>query len=230
LYAALVLILAGMLFLPAIAFAQSQQYVIVKSERNEMFAFPFSAANRERSSPLVYTYDEPKGPTWIVSVTNNLTYVPDDNSKTIIRLQEPAPSEKFIEIAMHGGEAMKFWIAVNIPGTGYAQLYSKNSSGWSTESAIVISHVSTSGLSVTDGKRIILDRFDLDGFTVGSIAVYGRDDADSPANTLAGNISFDILFGNFEESPLYLVPAVVTAGVGGIIAVLLVIKKRKPSD
>lgn len=228
-YSALALLTAALLFLPVIAFAQSQ-YVIVKSERNELFAFPFSAANRERGSPLVYTYDVPKGPTWIVSLTNNLTYVPDDDSKTVIRLNEPAPSEKFIEIAMHGGEAMKFWIAVNIPGTGYAQLYSKESSGWSTESAIVISHVSTSGLSVTDGKRIILDRFDLDGFTVGSIAVYGKDDASSPTNAVAGNISFDILYGNFQESPLYLVPALVTVGVGGIIAALLVVKKRKPSD
>lgn len=223
-------LLIAMLFLPSVAFAQNQQYEIIRSERNEMFAFPYSAANRDSESPLVYSYDVPKGPTWIMSLTNNLTYVADDNSKMVVRLQEPAPSEKFIEIAMYGGEAMKFWIAVNIPGTGYAQLYSKDSSGWSTESSIVISHVSTSGLSVTDGKRIILDRFDLDGFTVGSVAVYGKDEAGDPVNAVRGNVTFDIIFGNFEESPLYLVPALVTAGIGGIIATLLVVKKRKPSD
>jgi hypothetical protein len=219
-----------MLVLPTQVFAQNSQYEIVKSERNEVFAFPHTASNQDIDSPLVYTYDVPKGPTWIITLTNNLTYVADDNSKTIIRIQEPQPSEKFIEIAMYGGEAMKFWIAANIPGTGYARLYSKNSSGWSTESPIVISHVSTSGLSVTDGKRIILDRFDLDGFTVGSVAVYGKDEATSPINAVRGNITFDILFGNFQESPLYLVPALVTAGIGGIIATLLVVKKRKPSD
>ena len=229
-YAGLVPILIIVLLLPMQVFAQNDQYEIIKSERNEVFAFPYSAANRDVDFPLVYNYDVPKGPTWIVSLANNLTYVADDNSKTIIRIQEPEPSEKFIEIAMYGGEAMKFCIAVNIPGTGYARLYSKNSSGWSTESAIVISHVSTSGLSVTDGKRIILDRFDLDGFTVGSIAVYGKDEATSPINTVGGNITFEILFGNIQESPLYLVPALVTAGVGGIIATLLVVKKRKPSD
>jgi hypothetical protein len=219
-----------MLVLPTQVFAQNSQYEIVKSERNEVFAFPHTASNQDIDSPLVYTYDVPKGPTWIITLTNNLTYVADDNSKTIIRIQEPQPSEKFIEIAMYGGEAMKFWIAANIPGTGYARLYSKNSSGWSTESPIVISHVSTSGLSVTDGKRIILDRFDLDGFIVGSVAVYGKDEATSPINAVRGNITFDILFGNFQESPLYLVPALVTAGIGGIIATLLVVKKRKPSD
>jgi hypothetical protein len=83
---------------------------------------------------------------------------------------------------------------------------------------------------VTDGKRIILDRFDLDGFTVGSVSVYGKDEAASPINAVSGNITFDILFGNFQDSPLYLVPAIVTAGIGGIIATLLVVKKRKPSD
>jgi hypothetical protein len=202
----------------------------VKSERNEVFAFPYSASNQDVDSPLVYNYEVPKGPTWIITLVNNLTYVEDDNSKTIVRIQEPEPSEKFIELAMYGGENMKFWIAVNIPGTGYARLYSKNSSGWSTDSPIVISHVSTSGLSVTDGKRIILDRFDLDGFTVGSVAVYGKDEATSPINAVRGNITFDLLFGNFQDSPLYLVPALVTVGIGGIIAALLVVKKRKPSD
>jgi hypothetical protein len=219
-----------MLFLPSIALAQNDQYEIVKAERNEIFALPFSAANRDIDSPLVYIYDAPKGPTWIVTLTNNLTYVADDDSKAIIRIQEPQPSEKYIDIAMYGGESMKFWIAANIPGTGYARLYSKNSSGWSSESPIVISHVSTSGLSVTDGKRIILDRFNLNGFTVGSIAVYGKDEATSPPNAVQGNLTFDILFGNFEESPLYLVPALVTAGIGGIIVTLLLVKKRKASD
>lgn len=230
LYAVLVAVLFVMLLLPAQVFAQNEQYEIIKSDRNELFAFPYTASNQDYDSPLVYTYEVPKGPTWILSVVNNLTYVPDDNSKTIIRIQEPAPSEKFIDVAMYGGEAMKFWIAVNMPGTGYARLYAKNSSGWSTESPIVISHVSTSGLSVTDGKRIILDRFDLDGFNVGSVSVYGKDEAASPINAVSGNITFDILFGNFQDSPLYLVPAIVTAGIGGIIATLLVVKKRKPSD
>jgi len=230
LYSAIVPIVIVMLFLPSVAFAQEKQYQTISSERNEVFSFPFSASNSEVDSPLVYNYDVPKGPTWILTINNNLTYVADDDAKTVVRLREPAPSEKYIDIAMYGGEAMKFWIAVNIPGTGYAKLYSKDSAGWSPESAITVSHVSTAGLSVTDGKRIILDRFDLDGFTVGSIAVYGKDEATSPENAVGGNISFEILFGNIEDSPLYLVPAIVTAGVGGILATLLIVKKRKPSD
>jgi hypothetical protein len=46
----------------------------------------------------------------------------------------------------------------------------------------------------------------------------------------AGDVTFEILFGSFKESPLYILPAVVMIGVGGLVAGLLVLKKRKPSD
>ena len=219
-----------MLLLPGLAFAQSQEYQLVKSDNSETFAFPYSAANQDIDSPLTYTYEAPRGPSWIFTISNDLTYMQDNNSKIVIRLQEPAPSEKYIEVAMYGGDAMKFWVAVNMPEAGYARLYSQEVTGWSRDNPISLSHVSTSGLSVTDGKRIILDRFDLDGFTVGSVSVYGKDETTSPANAIQGNITFDILFGSFEESPLYLIPAVVMAGVGGLVISLLLFKKRKPSD
>ena len=227
--ASISLVLA-LLFSPIIALAQSQEAELVKTDRTETFVFPYSAANRDLDDPLIYNYDSPKGPSWILSIANSLTYAADENAKTIIRINEPAPSEKFIEIAMYGGDAMKFWIAVNLPGTGYARLYSNDINGWSTENAISVSHAATAGLSITDGKRIIIDRFDMDGFTVGSVSVYGKDETTSPVNAYAGDIRFDILFGSFEDSPLYLIPAIATGGIGGIIAILLIVKKRKPSD
>jgi hypothetical protein len=222
----------SLLFLlsPVMALAQSQEYQLIKTDRTESFAFPYSAANRDFDNPVVYNYDSPKGPSWILSIANSLEYAPDDNAKTVIRIEEPAPSEKFIEVAMYGGDAMKYWVAVNIPGTGYSRLYSNDVNGWSTESAISISHSASAGLSVTDGKRIVIDRFDTDGFTVGSVSVYGKDEATSPVNAQAGDIRFDILFGSFEDSPLYFIPAIATGGVGGIIAILLIVKRRKPSD
>lgn len=215
---------------PAMALAQSQEYQLVKTDRSETFALPYTAANRDLDNPIVYEYDSPKGPSWILTIANNLTYASDDNAKTVIRIHEAAPSEKFIELAMYGGDAMKYWVAVNIPGTGYSRLYSSDTNGWSTESAISISHAASAGLSITDGKRIVIDRFDMDGFTVGSVSVYGKDETTSPVNTHAGEIRFDILFGSFEDSPLYLIPAIATGSVGGIIAILLIVKRRKPSD
>lgn len=224
----LVLILVSILFLPAVALAQETEYQVVKSDRSESFVLPYTTSNRNDDNPLIYTFEEAKQPSWILAIRNNLSYVSSNDSKTIIKIQEPAPSEKYIEIAIFGGESRMYWVAVNTPETGYAQMYIKKENGWSDENPISVSHGENQGLTVTDGKRIVIDRLDLNGFAVGSIAVYGNDHEKTTANAYAGDISFEILYGSFEQSSLYYVPLGVTLGVGGLIVGLLMFKKRKP--
>jgi hypothetical protein len=211
------------------AFGQ-QEYQIVKSDSSESFALPYTAGNRDIDDPLVYTYDVPKGPSWIMTINNSMSYVARDEAKTIVKIQEPAPSEKYIEIAMYGGESRRYWVAVNTPEVGYARMYDNNENGWLTDGPISVTYGENTGLTVTNGKRIVVDRLDLNGFSVGSIAVYGKDEQVSLANVYAGDMTFEILFGSFKESPLYILPAVVMIGVGSLVAGLLVLKKRKPSD
>lgn len=222
----LAVIAAFLLFTPALAFAQ--EYDVIKSERSESFRLPYIASNQDNDSPLIYTFDEPKQPSWILLIQNNMSYVPGNDSKTVIRIQEPAPSEKYIEIVTFGGESKRYWVAVNTPEAGYARMYDNREGGWTTEGPISVTHGENTGLTVTNGKRIVLDRLNLDGFAVGSIAVYGSDGETPMANAYAGNIRFEILFGSFNESPVYYVPIGVTLGVGGVIAALLIFKKRKP--
>jgi hypothetical protein len=225
----LLAIIAASMVLPALAYAQEPDYNVIKSQRSESFVFPYTASNRDFDNALVYTYDVPKAPSWILSIRNNMSYVAGENAKTVVRIQEPAPSEKYVELVMYGGESRKYWIAVNTAETGYARMYSQPVNGWSTEGPITVTHNENSGLTVSDGKRIVLDRLDVEGFSVGSIMVYGKDEAGSLANTYAGDISFEIAFGSFSESPVFFVPAAVTVGVGGLIGALLIFKKRKPS-
>ncbi|HKZ61823.1 MAG TPA: hypothetical protein VJZ68_05335 [Nitrososphaera sp.] len=224
----LVVIAVPLLFLPALALAQEQDYKVIKSDRSESFVLPYTASNQDYDSPLVYTFDDPKQPSWILLIQNNMSYVPSNDSKTIIKIQEPAPSDKYIEIVTFGGESKRYWVAVNTPETGYVRMYDNRENGWTTEGPISVTHGENTGLTVTNGKRIVLDRLNLDGFAVGSIAVYGNDGETSVANAYAGDISFEILFGSFSESPIYYVPLGVTLGVGGIIIGLLIFKKRKP--
>lgn len=223
----LVVIAVSILFLPALALAQEQDYQVIKSDRNESFVLPYTASNQDDDSPLVYTFDDPKQPSWILLIRNNMSYVPSNDSKTTIKIQEPAPSEKYIEIVMFGGESKRYWVAVNTPEAGYGRMYDNRENGWTTEGPISVTHGENTGLTVTNGKRIVLDRLNLDGFAVGSIAVSGNDGETSVANAYAGDISFEILFGSFNESPVYYVPLGVTLGVGGIIIGLLIFKKRK---
>src|SRR2546422_726893 len=87
----LLLICASILFIPVVALAQEQDYQVVKSDKSESFVLPYTASNQDKDSPLVYTFETPKQPSWILSIQNNLSYAPSDDSKTIIRINEPAP-------------------------------------------------------------------------------------------------------------------------------------------
>jgi hypothetical protein len=221
---------------PTLSFAQGQQqgtlqheYQVVKTKNNERFVLPFTAANTERKNPVVYAYDKPKITNWILTIQNNLSYAIRQDAKAIVLLKEPPPSEKFIEIAMFSDVSKKFWAAINTHDAGYIRVYERNTDGWSRDQPIIIAHANNQGLSITNGKRIIVDRLSVNGFNLGSIAVYGKDDPEAPINTYAGNISFDVAFGELTNSPIYYLPLGMLLGVGGTVVAFLVVKKRDKS-
>jgi hypothetical protein len=90
----------------------------------------------------------------------------------------------------------------------------------------MVGHANNQGLTVTNGKRIVIDRLSLDGFNLGSIAVYGKDEPNSPINTLDGYLSFDLLYGDPRDSPLYFLPIIMLIIVGAVVFLLLKFKKR----
>jgi hypothetical protein len=226
------------IFTPLLSSSQNQQqqsnppqnkYQIIKTKNSEQFVLPYTVSNDDRKNPMIYTYDESKSENWILTTLNNLSYAIRPDAKTIVKLQESAPSEKFIEIAMFGDVSKKFWVAVNTNETGYMKLYDESGiNGWSKEQPIIIAHGNNQGLTVTNGKRIVIDKLSLDGFTLGSIVVYGKDNSDSPLNTYGGDLSFNVIYGNPAESPLYYLPVGMLIGVGGLVIGLVIFKKRKP--
>lgn len=198
---------------------------VTKSKSHEGFVVPFSASNTDRKNPVIHTFEIPKDVSWILRIENNMTYNNSSEAKTIIKLMENKPSEKFIELAMFE-QNEKFWVAVNTNESGYIRVHERDTDGWSRDEPIMVGHANNQGLTITNGKRIVIDRLSLDGFSLGSIAIYGKDDTDSPINTLDGYLSFDLLYGNPRDSPLYFLPIVMLVLVGGIIFYLLKIKKR----
>jgi hypothetical protein len=228
------LLLIAMIFVPASTFSQGQQvnplqiqYHVIKTKNSERFDLPFMASNNDRIHPTIYFYDKPKATNWILTIQNNMSYAVRKDAKTIVKLQEPAPSEKFIEIAMFGDVSKKFWAAVNTHDSGYVRIYERDIDGWSRDQPIIVAHANNQGLTITNGKRIIVDRLSINGFTIGSIAVYGKDDPISPLNTYEGDISFDVVYGDPANSPIYYLPLGMLVGVGGLVTGLLVFKKRK---
>lgn len=206
--------------------AQSIVHDVIKSKNSERFIVDYNASNTFRGQPVVYEFSQPIPTNWQFTIQNNLSYSDSLDAKTIIKIQEPAPSEKFIELAMFSEKTGKFWVAINTNESGYIRVYERDQDGWSRDQPVFVAHANNQGLTITNGKRIIVDKLSVNDFIVGSVSIYGKDELTSPDNSDSGTISFDILFGNPADSPLYFVPLIVIIAMGIIILVLLIRKKR----
>src|SRR6478672_11532353 len=206
--------------------SQSSVHDIVKTKNSERFLVDYDASNKNRREPLVYNFSKPIPTNWQMTIQNNLSYTDIENAKTVVKIQEPSPSDKFIELAMFSDRTGKFWVAINTNESGYIRIYERDSDGWSRDQPIFVAHANNQGLTITNGKRIIIDRLSINDFVVGSISVYGKDRPEDPSNAIGGKISFSIIFGDPANSPLYYLPLAVSIIMGGIVVTLLVKKKR----
>jgi hypothetical protein len=241
LYFVISFLIVSMILVSELPFVLSQQqqqlvnppqgeYKVIKTKNSEQFVFPYSSSNSDRKNPLVYAFDTPKVTNWILTIQNNMSYSDMQNAKTIVKLQEPTPSEKFIEIAMFGDASKKFWVAVNTKESGYIRVYEHDTDGWSRDQPVIVAHANNQGLTITNGQRIIVDKLSINDFTLASIAVYGKEEPNSAVNTYAGDISFNVIYGSPSNSPVYYLPLAMIVGIGGLIVGLLVFKKRKTSS
>jgi len=222
-------IIAFVLFLifPVVSISgQNSIHDVIKTKNSERFVVGYDASNTYRRQPLVYDFSKPIPTNWQLTIQNNLTYSNSENAKTVIKIQEPAPSEKFIELAMFSDKTGKFWAAINTHESGYIRVYEREKDGWSRDQPIFVAHANNQGLTITNGKRIIIDKLSVNDFVVGSVSIYGKDELTDPDNSNGGTISFDILFGNPAESPLYYLPLITMIAIGSIVLVLIIRKKR----
>jgi hypothetical protein len=199
---------------------------VLTTKNNEVFTLSYSASNADRKTPVLYSFSRAIPGNWQLIIQNNLSYYQSDDAKTIIRLYEPTPSEKFIELGMFGGPSARFWAAVNTRDSGYIRVYERDKDGWSREEPIFVAHANNQGLTITNGKRIIIDKLSVDDFSVSSISVHGKDKPQDPPSTYAGDLTFSIIFGNPADSPLYFLPLIMIVLVGGTLIFLLFKKKR----
>lgn len=209
--------------------ASQSKLDIIKTNRSVRFVFPYTASNNDRTDPAIYSFAKPIPESWIINIDNSLAYASRPDAKTVIKLEEPSPSDKFIEIAMYGDVASKrFWAAVNTMEAGYIRIYDKQGvDGWSATQPITVGYDSNQGLSIYSGTKVLVDRLSVNGFTLSSIAIYGKDESTSPLNVYAGNIFFEVLWGKPADSPIYYLPLAMLVGVGGVLVGLLVFKKRE---
>jgi hypothetical protein len=223
----------SIIYYPGLSFSQSSEdspkLQVLKKGNDERITFPYNASNHDRKNPSQYILNEPIPNNWNVFINNTLSYTNSPEAKTIVQLKEPYPSQKYIELAMFGDSSKKFSVAVHTNESGYLIVYQNNFNGWSLDNPVVVTSGADQGLSVTDGKRIVVDKLSLNGFTLGSINVYGKDASTLPDSVSNGYIGFEIIFGHPSQSYIYYMPLIVLVGVGGTVIFLLKVKKRSLS-
>jgi hypothetical protein len=200
------------------------EYIIVGT-----FVFPYEAANDDRTHPLVYTFAKPISKEWILNIRNTLSYALRADAKVAIKLQEHAPSKRFIEILMYGNTAFnRFSAALNTNETGYIILFDKKGvDGWSVTQPVIIEYDNNQHLSISIGAKVLLDRLSLNDFTLNSVVLYGKEEKHSPLNAYAGRISFEALWGRSSFSPVFYLPIVTLCVIGSLLVALLVFKNKK---
>ncbi len=222
----------SIIYYPSLIFSQSNdapKSQVLKKDTDVRITFPYTASNHDRKNPSEYVFTKPIPNDWNVFIYNKISYSNNPEAKTVIQLKEPYPSEKFVELTMFGDKSKKYSVAVNTKESGRLELYQNPFNGWSLDNPIVVTSGVDQGISVTDGKRIIVDKLSLNGFNLGSINVFGKDESNLPDSALKGSIQFETIFGHPTQSFIYYMPLIVMIGVGGILLYLIKVKKRDPS-
>lgn len=186
---------------------------------------PANEFNRLLEDSVVVPFEQTHAVSWQVTIKNNLLYA-NPNGNAVVRLYDANVDNKFVEIGMGSPPDKKFWVALNFPEKGYLPATRIDKNGWMEGTDIIAGYNDAQGITISNGQRIVVSGIDLDNFVVGSYSVYGiMDPADPPAMN-SGTLSMEILSGDASQNPIHYFPYIVTGVVGGIIGVLLVLKKR----
>jgi hypothetical protein len=175
------------------------------------------------STPI--PFDTTHAGNWQINIENDLLYGNPQGS-AIIRIYDANIADKFIEIGMGSPPDRKFWVTIDDPERGLIPATRLDRDGWYEDSKVIAAYSDSQGISVGNGKRIVVSNVILDNFVVGSYAVYGMNEPTDPPAINSGTFVIDIISGDVSQNPIHYYPYYVTGAVGAIIGVLLLVKKR----
>ena len=120
---------------------------------------------------------------WQAELHNDLLYGNPDGD-AVIRIYDLDIPEKFFEIGMGSHPRYSYWIAADVPETGYVLLYSAYENGWVSGKPTKITYSEQNGLTVDNGLRTVLSNLDISPFAIKSYSVHGmKGSTDPPAVT-----------------------------------------------
>ena len=209
-------------FMISPAFAQEAKNPSLVIDSLEIPAEEFNVVLRD--APIV-KLDDTHAISWQVTIDNNLIYSNPDGT-AVIRFYEQEGDGELIEIGMGPQPDNKFWVAVTTPKEGYIVVHRDLDRGWFPETKLIISYTDKAGLTVNNGARIVVTNLDIDTFAIDSYSVHGMESSTDPPAINSGSMLLDFLSGDPSQNIFAFFPFYVAAGIGVIVAVLFLTKKR----
>jgi len=177
-----------------------------------------------RDAPVV-VLDDVHAISWQVTIDNNLLYA-NPNGNAVLRIYDNETPDEFIEVGMGAQPDNKFWVAVQTPKEGYIVVHKDLDRGWYPQAKSIVSYTDRAGLTVNNGARIVVTNLDIGTFAIDSYSVYGMEDSSDPPAVNSGSMIIEFLSGDPAKNAFALFPFYVAAGVGIIVGVLFLTKKR----
>jgi len=215
-----IVLLIGFIITPA--FAQETKNPSLVTDMIEIPAEEFNVVLRDTS---IVKLDDIHAISWQVNIDNNLIYA-NPLGTAVIRLYDQQGSGQLIEIGMGPEPDKKFWVAVTTPKEGYIIVHSDLERGWYPETKLIISYTDKAGLTVNNGARIVVTNLDIGTFAIDSYSVHGMESSTDPPAVNSGSMIIDILSGDPSKNIFAYFPFYMAVGVGIIVAVLFLTKKR----
>jgi hypothetical protein len=186
---------------------------------------PYFEFNKISSDAVIKEFETIHPHSWQAEFHNDLLYGNPDGD-AVIRIYDSDITDKFFEIGMGSHPRYSYWIAAEVPETGYVLLYSAYENGWIPGKPTKITYSEQSGLTVDNGLRTVLSNLDISPFTVKSYSVYGMKGSTDPPATTDGVFTVKIISADYGDNPLSLFPFVVTGIIGAGVIILIFSKKR----
>jgi hypothetical protein len=219
-YFLILILFAGFLITPA--FAQEEKNPSLIIDQIEIAAEEFNTVLRDSK---IINLDEIHAISWQVTIDNNLLYA-NPNGNAVLRLYDQQYDDRFIEVGMGPQPHNKFWVAVTTPKEGYIIVHKDLERGWYPEAKSIISYTDKAGLTVNNGARIVVTNLDIGMFAIDSYSTHGMESSTDPPAITSGSLILDFLSGDPAKNVFAFFPFYVAAGVGVIVAILFLTKKR----
>jgi len=186
---------------------------------------PYSEFNKVKSNTVIVDFENAHAGSWQAELHNDLLYGNPDGD-AVIRIYDSDTPGKFFEIGMGSHPRYSYWIAADVPETGYVLLYSAYENGWAPGNPTKITYSEQNGLTIDNGLRTVLSNLDISPFAIKSYSVHGMKGSTDPPAVTDGVFTVKIISADYGENPLSIFPFVVTGIIGAGVIILIFSKKR----